>query len=191
MWCAISRWMISRAEDTGKTLPRRVERHIGRCVACGAFARTSASLASRLRSERAAWLAAVPEFPVARALDPEAAGTGYRQSGSGRERSRGFRWALRPLPVAAAALILVAAGFVLFRGVRREPVTIARDPASARAAFERLASAPRDLRGALAKAQSPLDQERRALEMLVASAADYLGDRLNVRIERKGTSKDL
>jgi hypothetical protein len=191
MKCAISRWMISRAEDTGKKPPRWVERHIRRCAACGEFARAAGSLSSRLRSERAAWLAEVPEFPEARALDLDEAGTGYRDAGSGRERSRRFRLALRPLPVAAAALILVAAGIVLFRPGRREPGTIRQDPAAARAAFERLAAAPKDLRGALAGAESPLDQERRTLERLVASAADYLGNRLNVKIERKGTSKDL
>ena len=57
MLCTLSRWMISRTEDTGKTLPRIVERHVRRCGACGDHARSSTSLSSRLRGERSAWLA--------------------------------------------------------------------------------------------------------------------------------------
>ncbi len=188
MWCAIVRWLISRAEDTGRARPRWAERHAGRCPACGAFARTSAALASRLRSERAAWLDGVPELRGRRAPGLDAAGdagTGV----TGRERPRPSRPWLRPLPVAASLLLVVAAGWVVLRVTRPEPRTTVSEAAAARAAFERLASAPKGLRGALAEAGSPLERERRTLEGLVASAADYLGDRLNVRIERKGDSK--
>ena len=188
MKCAIVRWMISRTEDTGRGMPRWAERHAGRCRACRDFARASASLASRLRSERPAVLAAVPEFRGRRAHGLEAAG----EAGTGaarRERPRLSRLVLRPLPVAAALLLVAAAGWLVLRVPRPEPGTAAFDPAAARAAIERLAAAPKDLRLALDKAESPLERERRALERLVASAADYLGDRLNVKIERKDAAK--
>ena len=191
MRCAIVRWMISRTEDTGRGMPRWAERHAGRCRSCRDFARATASLASRLRSEQAAVLAAVPEFRGGRSLDLEPSG----EAGTGtarRERSRLPRLVLRPLPVAAALLLVVAAAaWLVLRAPRPEPGTAALDPAAARAAIERLAAAPKDLRQALDKAESPLERERRALERLVASAADYLGDRLNVRIERKAAAKDL
>ena len=73
MLCALSRWMVSRSEDTGKKLPRAIERHIGRCPACGAYVRASMAVAARLRSERAAYLAKAPEF----AVDLEAASCPY------------------------------------------------------------------------------------------------------------------
>jgi len=191
MLCSLSRWMISRAEDTGKRPPRWVAGHVRRCRACGEFARASVSLASRLRAERSAWLAGVPGSPARGGLDLERAGTGRRAAGSGPAPARRFRPALRPLPVAAAALILVAAGIVLFQAVRREHRASVPDPAAARAALQQLASAPRDIRQALNNAESPLEKERRTLETLVASAADYLGARLNVKIERKGASSGL
>ena len=190
MVCALSRWMISRAEDTGKRPPRWVASHVRGCAACGEFARRSASLASRLRTERAAWLAEAPEFPAGRALDLEPAGTGRRAAGSGEDPARRFRF-LRPLPAAAAALVLVAAGIVVLLVARREPGGPARNPEAARAAFRQLASAPGDIRRVLNETESPLDKERRALEELVASAADYLGNRLNVKIERKARGQNL
>ncbi|HOW85662.1 MAG TPA: hypothetical protein P5119_00705 [Candidatus Aminicenantes bacterium] len=191
MVCALCRWFVSRAEDSGKKAPRWVGRHLGRCRACGEYALASETLSLRLRSERSAWLDDVSPAAAGGPLDLETAGDKTRPGGAGRERRPRSLAVLRPLPIAAAALILIAAGLVLFRTARREPAPPAGGPAAARAAFERLAAAPGDLRRTLNEAESPLEREGRALEQLVVSAADYLGDRLNVRIERKGAPKDL
>jgi len=192
MLCTLSRWMISRAEDTGKKLPRIVERHVRRCGVCGDLARSSASLSSRLRAERSAWLAKVPDF--ASGLDPE------REASMSRARDAVVAapakprrpWlALRPLPVAASLIVLAAAGIVLFRVIPREPAPTAEDRVAARAAFKTLTSAPEGLQGALDGAESSLDRERRILEKSVVSAVDFLQARLNIKIERKETAKSL
>jgi hypothetical protein len=153
MLCTFSRWMISRAEDTGKALPRIAERHVRRCHACGEYARTVASLSSRLRAERSAWLAGVPDFKVG-PWPAAAASPVPRRSWLG----------LRPLPVAAAVLIVVAGALVLFQVVLRTPEEIG---------------------GAIKEAESPLDRERMVLERSLVSAANYLQARLNIKIERR------
>ncbi len=183
MLCTLSRWMISRAEDTGKKLPRIVERHVRRCGVCGDFARSSASLSSRLRGEQPAWLAKVPDFPAGLELG--------RDVVAGSARPRRPWLAFRPLPMAAAALIVVAVGLVLFRGVPREPVPSAEDRVAAQAAIRTLTSAPGELQGVIGGAESSLDKERRILERSVVSAVDYLQARLNIKIERKAAPKSL
>ena len=182
MLCTLSRWMISRREDTGKKLPRIAERHVRRCGACGDHARASASLSSRLRGERSAWLAQAPEFPAPLERDEVRIATA---------RSRRSWFALRPLPVAASLVVLVAAGFVLFRVIPHGPVPSAEDRVAARAAIKILTSAPQGLQGVFGEAESSLDKERRILEKSLASAVDYLGARLNIKVERKVGPKSL
>jgi hypothetical protein len=183
--------MISRAEDTGKRLPRIVERHIGRCGACGEYARSSASLSSGLRGERSAWLAEVPEFTLGLEPEREQPKTGVRALDTARPGSRRPWLALRPRPIAASLIVLVAAGLVLFRVVLREPAPSAEDRTAARAAIKELTSAPEELQGALGEAESSLVRERQSLERSIASAVDYLQARLNIKVERKEPPKTL
>ena len=191
MLCTISRWMISRAEDTGKPLPRIVERHLRRCGVCGDQARSSASLASRLRGERSALLAEVPEFPAGLESDGEQPEMGSRAADTARPGSRRSWLALRPLPVAASLIVLAAAGLVLFRVIPRGTAPSAEDRIAARAAIRTLTSAPEGLQGVFGEAESSLDKERRILERSIASAVDYLQARLNIKVERKEAPKPL
>lgn len=181
MLCTISRWMISRAEDTGKALPRFAGRHVRGCCACGEFARTATTLSSRLRTERSAWLAGVPDFAVDRGSDA----TPSPAAKAGAREQRRSWLALRPLPVAAAALVIVAGGLILFQLVPKKPVPTAEEGASALAALKTITSAPQGLPGFIGAAESPLDRERRVLEKSVSSAVEYLQARLNIRIERR------
>lgn len=185
MLCMLSRWMVSRAEDTGKKLPRFAERHVKRCGACREFARSSASLSTGLRAERAAFLDGVPEFSV-RALSPsEALATEPRNVLRADRRSGRRRLLLRPLPAAAAVLIIVVGAFVVFRIGRHEPELSAQDRAAAMAAIKSVSGAPGELRGVVSEAESSLDKERQILEESIASAAEYLQVRLNIKIERR------
>lgn len=191
MGCKLSRWMISRAEDTGKKLPRFAERHVGRCRACGEFARFSASLSSRLRDERSAWLSQIPDPPLSFDADSGPATAGTRVAAAERPGSRRIRFGFRPLPVAAAALVVVAAALILFRVIPREPALSAEDRAAARAAIARLQTAPATLQGVLGEAESSLENERLILERSLSSAVEYLQARLNIKIERKDAPKSL
>lgn len=183
MWCALSRWMISRAADTGKRPPRSVERHIGRCGACGEYARFTASLKARFKGERHGFLAAVPGSPLNGWAWADAS------SPTAERNSRGRRFALRPLPAVAGALVVAAAAVLLFLVVHREPAPRPEDRAAAQAALKSIFAAPDDLRGALTDAASSLERERRVLEKSIASAAEYLQAQLNIRIERKASAK--
>jgi hypothetical protein len=186
MLCMLSRWMVSRAEDTGKKLPRFAERHVKRCGACREFARFSASLSTGLRAERAAFLDGVPEFSVP-VLSPAEAPATERGNVVGADRRPGRPWPfLRPLPAAALAVLLIAVGaFVIFRIGRHEPEFSAQDRAAAMAALKSVSSAPGELGGVVSEAESSLDKERQILERSIASAAEYLQARLNIKIERR------
>jgi hypothetical protein len=87
--------------------------------------------------------------------------------------------------------MLVAAGFVLFRVISREPAPSAENRVAARAAIKTLTSAPEGLPGVFGEAESSLDKERQILERSITSAVDYLQARLNIRVERKVAPKAL
>jgi hypothetical protein len=185
MWCALSRWMISRAADTGKKPPRSVARHLERCGACGEYARFAASLKDRLDGERDAFLAAVPGF----ALNEAAWDAGPAPKTA--PAALGWRFVLRPLPAAAGGLVVVVAAVLLFQLVLREPAPRPEDRAAGQAALKSIFAAPADLGGALTDAESSLEQERRVLEKSISSAAEYLQAQLNIRIVRKPPTKEL
>jgi hypothetical protein len=185
MLCTLSRWMISRAEDTGKALPRFVERHVKRCGACREYARSSASLSTGLKAERSAFLARVPEFTV-RPLSPgETPATEPRSVAAVDRKPRRQTLFLRPLPAAAAVLIIAIGAFVVLRIGRRGPELSPQDRAAVMAAIKSVSGAPAELGGAVGVAESSLDKERRVLERSLASAAEYLQARLNIKIERR------
>jgi hypothetical protein len=191
MGCKLSRWMISRAEDTGKKLPRYAERHVGRCRACGEFARSSASLSSRLKHERSAWLAKVPDFPLSFDAEAGPATAGRKVATAEKPRSRQLRLGFRPLPAAAAALVVAVAALVVFRGIPREHAPSMEDRAAARSSIARLQAAPERLQGVIGEAESSLEKEGLILERSLSSAVEYLQARLNIRIERKEAPKSL
>ena len=185
MLCTLNRWMISRAEDTGKKLSCFAERHVKRCGACREFARSSASLSTELRVEKAAFLDGVPEFSV-RALSPTDVPATERGNVTAAERRRGRPWSfLLPLPAAVAVLLVAIGVFVVFRIGRHEPELSPQDRAAAMAALKSVSSAPGELEGVISEAESSLDKERQILEKSIASAAEYLQARLNIKIERR------
>jgi hypothetical protein len=186
MLCHIARRAISGSEDRGKALPRWAGRHIGRCEACREFAGFAPSLKTRLAVDRAAFLAAVPEFPLKKAA--------WNKAGTERKErvSLGRRLVFHPFPAAAGVLIVAAAAFLVFRTVPRVPTPLTSgDRAAARTAFKSIVAAPNEFRGALTGAESSLEKEKRILERSVASAAEYLQARLNIRIERRDPPKEL
>ena len=177
MLCHLSRWLISRAEDGGRPLPRFVERHAGRCPACRDYARFTASLGSRLSQEARPFLAAVPDF----SLGPPVGGAGLRPG----------RVFLRPLPVAASVLVVAAAAVVLFRLVPRPDSISPQDREKALAALKTVTAAPGQFEGAIEGAESTLAGERAILEESILSAVAYLGDRLNIKVVRREPVKRL
>jgi len=185
MLCAFSRWMISGAADTGKKPPRIVERHIRRCAACAEYARFASSLPARFAGDKDAFLAAVPEIPLDEAAWAKEPVRADERTSSGR------RFALRPVPAVAGILVVVAAAFLVYRLAVREPGPTPEERAAGRAALKSLVSAPGELEGALTEAESSLEREGLILEKSIASAAEYLQARLNIKIERKDPAKDL
>jgi hypothetical protein len=179
MRCFFARRAISRAEDKGTKLPQWVERHSGRCGSCGDYARFTASLKERFAGERPEFLAAVPEFPLNEAAWAAAADRGVQ------ERAPGRRFVLRPLPAAAGALVVLAAGLVLLLVALREPSPSLQDRTAALAALRSFTAVPDRIPGVVTEAESSLEKERRILEKELSSAVEYLQARLNIKIERR------
>jgi hypothetical protein len=185
MTCELTRWLISRAEDRGKALPRFAERHAAACAACREHARFTASLRVRLGAEAPGFLAGTPEFAV------DIAGAGDEDIGRGAREPGRRRPFLRPAPAAAAALAVVAGALILARVVLREPAPTPAEREAAFAALRSVTAAPGELPAAVAEVGSPLDRERQVLEKYVHSTVDYLQARLNIKVERKNTPKSL
>jgi hypothetical protein len=185
MFCNLTRWLISRAEDRGKTTPRFAERHAAKCGACGEYSRFAASLSERLSGEAPAFLAKAPDSPLATAAwTAEEAGLGtlapFRR-----------RFLAHPFPAAAAVLVVAASALILFLVVRREPALTSAEKLAVIASLKSVAAAPAEFRLAVAEVESPLAKERQILERSVLSAVEYLQAHLNIRIERREIPKTL
>lgn len=191
MLCKLTRRMISRAEDRGLALPGFAARHAGRCASCREFARFAASLGDRLAAELPGVLARAPEERPGTSFAAEVAGPGRGDAGATARGPRARRPLLRPLPAAAAVLIVAAGALVLFRVVPRTPSPSPAAGEAARAAIRSISAAPADLPALIGSAESSLAGERAVLERSVRSALDYLSVRLNIRIERRDDPKTL
>ncbi len=185
MLCRIARRAISKSEDRREKVPRWAERHAARCASCRDYARFAASLNARLAAEKVAFLEAVPDFPL------NEAAWSASEAGGGRRIPFGRRLALRPLPAAAAAIVLLAAGLVFWQVVLRDPLPSSEDRAAALASLRSIAAAPESLPGVFLGPESSLVREREILERSIASAVEYLQARLNIRIERRPGPKSL
>ncbi len=185
MFCNLTRWLISMAEDGGKKIPRFAERHAARCGACREYALSAASLSARLSGEAPSFLAKVPDSPLdTAAWVAEAAGRGTRAPFR-------RRFVLRPFPAAAAVLVVAASALVLFLVVRREPALTSAEKGAVIASLKSIAAVPAEFQMAVVEAELSLTRERQILEKSVLSAVEYLQARLNIRIERKETPKSL
>ena len=184
MFCNLTRWLISRAEDRGKEMPHFAEHHAARCGACREYALFAASLSARLAGEAPSFLAATPDSP----LDPTA---WVPEEGAGRGTRAPFRrrFFLHPFP--ASVLVVAASALVLFLVVRREPVLTSAEKRAVIASLKSVTAAPAEFRLAVVEAESSLAKERQILERSVLSAVEYLQARLNIKIERKQTPKSL
>jgi hypothetical protein len=185
MLCHLTRWLISRAEDGGKAWPRFAERHAARCDACREYARFVSSLSVRMGAEIPSFLAQAPEAPLTlEGIDAEGPGSRRRAS----VRRPVF---LRPFPLASAAVALVALLLIFTQVVFRTPGLSPGDRQAALAALKSVTTAPDELGGAVAGAESSLDQEREILEKSVLSALDYVQTRLNIKVEWRQKPKSL
>lgn len=185
MFCNLTRWLISRAEDRGKKMPRFAERHAAQCGACREYARFTTSLSARLSTETPEFLAKAPDSP----LDPAA----WAAEAAGRGTRAPFRrrFVLHPFPAAAAVLVVAVSALVLFLLVRPGPRLTSAEKQEVIASLKSVTAVPAEFRGAVAAAESSLAKERLILENSVLSAVEYLQTRLNIRIERKEAPKSL
>jgi hypothetical protein len=186
MFCNLTRWLISLAEDRGKEMPRFAERHAAQCGACREYARFTTSLSACLSAETSEFLAQAPDSP----LDP-AAWAAEEGAGRGTRAPCRRRFVLHPFSAAAAVLAVAASALVLFLVVRPGPGLTPAEKQAVITSLKSVTAAPAEFRGAVAEAESSLARERQLLEKSVLSAVEYLQARLNIRVERREIPKTL
>lgn len=179
MICLWTRWLISRSHDLGKPLPGFAARHAGRCGRCREYARFCGTLPSRLTESLPVRLDRTPAFPPFR---PAASSKDAGNRPHGEFRRPVF---LRPLPMAAAVLVL-AAGVFLFQRITSGPPMSAERAQMALENLRKVTAVPDEWPSVVTTAESSLDGERVLVENAARSAFEFLQNRLNIKIERSG-----
>jgi len=185
MFCNLTRWMISRAEDRGKKMPGFAARHAGRCRTCREYSGFAESLSSRLAKDTSSFLARIQDFV------PEPSAPSAENAERATQERRRRRLAFHPFPAAAAALVVLASALILTLIARRESAPSPLEKEAALAILKSVSGVPAELQGAVVEAESSLANERLILEKSVLSAVEYLRARLNIKIERIESLKSL
>jgi hypothetical protein len=162
MLCALTKWLISRREDTGRRLPLWAEGHLRRCPSCREFA----GLVSSWEKQRSD-LRVFDQGEMARGrrirFRPPAGESPRLHPAFARHR------------VPAAALAMVFAAIVL------GAIWLAWPRTQALPSLDELINSERvnALRGEIATVESPLRQEMEGLERTLGAAVDFLVSRLD------------
>jgi hypothetical protein len=167
MPCSIYRRRISRSLDSGRPLTGRVERHLLRCASCREFAGRSQEI-GRLLARQAASLLQVPATSLEDGIRRRLGEAVEAPAPASRKRLR-----LGPALAAAGALGIVTLtiiGVVSSRPGRMPPL----DPPLS------LESPAAYLEIAFRRAESPYEEELRALKQAWSSAARALQASLEV-----------
>jgi len=152
MVCALTKWLISRREDTGRVLPAWAEGHLRGCPSCGEFARLVSSWAEQRSDWRALDLSRPPaeESPRLRAV-----------------------LARRRVPAAALAMVFAAVLLgALWLAWPRTPGLPSLDELIDRQKVSLL-------REEIATVENPLRQEMDGLEQELSGAINFLISRLD------------
>ena len=105
MWCAIYKWNISRAADSGKTPEGLTKRHLEKCASCREFHRLSQDLEKRLAADASALLG-YADPSLAERIQSKIGTAGPTEAFSpAPSRPKSIR--LRPVWAAAASLAIV------------------------------------------------------------------------------------
>jgi hypothetical protein len=162
MLCALTKWLISRREDTGRPLPAWAEGHLHRCPSCGEFAR----LVSSWAEQKSDW----------RALDLGEMARGRRIFfRPPAEEAPRLRAALARRRVPAAALAMVFAAVLLGALWLAWPRTPALPSLDELIDPKKVGA----LREEIATVENPLRQEMDGLEQELSGAINFLVSRLD------------
>jgi len=176
MFCAIHRWLISRALDDGRSQPALTRRHVHRCPECRRYADALHCVHRRLTSERPVMPETVSP-DLARRIDralparlpSEPAGIGP----------------LQVLQAGAAALLLVAV-FTAALSLPQPPPTPSAQSAPAtptdRAPLSRISASGELLLAMSRQAESPMHQEIRQLQKHAADTGRFIVKCLDLQL---------
>lgn len=175
MFCAIYKWLISQAANSGKPLSGRVLHHIHRCDSCNEFSQICGSLREKFAQDKQAILdnhdKTVDQKLIA-VLSKELASMPDRQAELRRPRRQ--RPALVPVLAAAFLVVAVSISIVLLTVPRAEKTT-----SLGRISELVSAASPEDV---LAKFETPLEKEYQELKQTLGSATKFLLSSFNYHI---------
>ncbi len=175
MFCAIYKWLISQAVNSGKPLPGRLLRHTRRCASCHEFAQFCGSLRPKLAQDKRAVLDHhTDEFnqKIMSALSKELSSIPAAQPGI--QKSKTQRPALIPVLAAALLVLAVSLSIILLRAPRSE-----KEISLVRISEVVSAASPEDVLGRL---ETPLEKEYVELKQTLNSTTKFLLSSLNYHI---------
>ena len=162
MLCALTKWLISRREDTGRRLPSWAEGHLRRCPSCLEFARLVSSW-----GEQRADLRTFDQADTAR-------GRRIRfRSAAGEQPQPGHGQIRRWMPVAALAAVFAAVmlGVLWLALPRTQPLPSLEQIID----LEKVSA----LQEEITTVENPLRQEMDGLEQKLDAAINFLISRLD------------
>jgi hypothetical protein len=175
MFCAIYKWLISQAVNSGKPLSGRLLRHTQRCSSCHEFAQFCESLKAKLAQDKQAIL-----DNHDKALDQKLISAVHKELTSipGRQAELQKKKTLRPalVPILAAAFLILAVSIsIIFLSVPRSEKEISLGRISELVSR----ASPEDVLG---RFESPLEKEYRELKQTLDSTTKFLLSSLNYHI---------
>jgi len=168
MFCSIYKWYISRALDSGKSLPGSVRRHIRRCASCREFAQFTESLENRFVEDMPGFL-----DDYNKALNEKIISALDKHPGPKSAPKR--RPALVPVLAAASALLVISiciVWLVLPSSNKITPLNQLSQLGISKISFENM----------LVKIDSPYEEELTELKQTLKSTADFLLSRVDIKI---------
>ena len=173
MICYLTKWYISREQDTGRNIPGMVRRHIDRCDSCQEYARFTQGLSERAKSDASSLIAETPEEVMERIKIKAAEGVVPTRKHYSR------RW-LVPATSGAIAVILIAV-ILIFQPFQPS----SQDLTGERSQILRaLTLSEIDLRAYTGYIDSPFEKEWEGLKKAVLTSKDKLISHLSLRIAR-------
>jgi hypothetical protein len=175
MFCAIYKWLISQAANSGKPLSGRLLLHTRRCDSCHEFAQFCGSLKTKLAQDKQAILDShekTVDQKIIAMLSKELASIPGRQAEP--RRSRTQRPALVPVLAAAFFVLAVSISIIYFTALRSEKeISLGR--------ISELVSraSPEDVLG---RFESPLEREYLELKQTLDSTTKFLLSSFNYHI---------
>lgn len=168
MFCFLHKWLISQAQDSGKSIPKSTRRHLSLCRTCNEFVNLCHRFENKTAQDKP--LYAPPNLS---ALEKKISSRLHAATIPSSHPTR--RFALAPMLVATSLVLAISIGVFLLKGPSSNSARILPQ-------LSQVTLAPASLTEAMIKVESPLETEMRAWHQTMTSTADFLRSCLDIQL---------